>query len=223
MPRYLRLRAANLTSLTPSGLAISQYCRAHAVFWSCGYEITKVSGASDSICYVPFERWDSDVGGLVPRFGGFVSEPSMFDAACFGMSSSEACCMDTQQKMLLMVALEALATGSSTQTGAFVGISSMEHPQLLRAQRIGLNVFTATGGALSVAAGWLSFSFGLKGPALSVDTACSSSLVGLHLARAAVTTAECTDVVAAGVNALLLRGDYAHVPHCWHACSRRAL
>ena len=42
----------------------------------------------------------------------------------------------------------------------------------------------ATGTALSVASGRLSYVFGMTGPAVSVDTACSSALVATHLCRA---------------------------------------
>ena len=48
--------------------------------------------------------------------------------------------------------------------------------------------FHATANALSVAAGRLSYAFGLSGASMSVDTACSASLVALHLAAKSLTS-----------------------------------
>ena len=65
------------------------------------------------------------------------------------------------------------------------------------------SVFSASGGALSVTAGRLSFSLGLVGPCYSIDAACASSLAALH---ACVTTLqngrECEDGVTIGTKVL---------------------
>lgn len=67
----------------------------------------------------------------------------------------------------------------------------------------GISAYSATGGALSVASGRLSFAFGFKGPALSVDTACSSSLVAAHVANGAVLGGVSNGSLVAGVGLLL--------------------
>jgi acyl transferase domain-containing protein len=54
-----------------------------------------------------------------------------------------------------------------------------------------------------VAAGRISYTFGLKGACLSIDTACSSSLVGAHYASKDIACGECERALAAGVNLLL--------------------
>jgi acyl transferase domain-containing protein len=44
------------------------------------------------------------------------------------------------------------------------------------------NAYSASGAAISVASGRLSFVLGLVGPCFSVDTACASALAALHVA-----------------------------------------
>lgn len=61
----------------------------------------------------------------------------------------------------------------------------------------------SVGGATSVAAGRLSYAFGLRGPAVSIDTACSSSLVGAHYAAADIGSGAVARSLAAGVNLTL--------------------
>lgn len=61
----------------------------------------------------------------------------------------------------------------------------------------------ATGGAFSVAAGRLSFTFGLKGPAVSIDTACSSALVAAHQGVLHLRGKPQHPVLAAGINLML--------------------
>jgi acyl carrier protein len=64
----------------------------------------------DIISPVPLEHWDVDLlgrsGGLPPRFGGFLRQTDLFDAAVFGLSSGEADLMDAQQRMLLEASVE---------------------------------------------------------------------------------------------------------------------
>ena len=54
-----------------------------------------------------------------------------------------------------------------------------------------------------MAAGRLSYAFGLRGPAVSIDTACSSSLVGAHYAAADIGVGAVARALAAGVNLTL--------------------
>ena len=61
----------------------------------------------------------------------------------------------------------------------------------------------ATGSALSVAAGRLSYTYGFKGPSVAVDTACSSSLVGAHMARISMAQGGCSTAAAAGIKLIL--------------------
>ncbi len=54
-----------------------------------------------------------------------------------------------------------------------------------------------------MAAGRLSYTFGLKGACLAVDTACSSSLVGAHLGGRDIAAGDADAALAAGVNLTL--------------------
>lgn len=61
---------------------------------------------------------------------------------------------------------------------ALQGITSTEYGQLAQRTQRGFTPYSATGHlTISVAAGRLSYVFGMKGPSFPVDTVCSSSLV----------------------------------------------
>ena len=55
-----------------------------------------------------------------------------------------------------------------------------------------------------MAAGRISFSFGLQGPSVPVETACSSSLVALHTLSNSVILGQCNSAISGGVNMLLI-------------------
>ena len=176
----------------------------------------------DAITEVPSDRWnidafyDSDAaapGKMQTRWGGFVDGVDRFDPQFFGIAPREAAFMDPQQRLLLEVSWQALERAghapdalAGSKTGVFVGISTNDYLQLQ--VRTGdttcLTAYSGTGSSLSVAAGRLSYTLGLQGPALSVDTACSSSLVAVHLACQSLRAGECQVALAGGVNLILL-------------------
>jgi phthiocerol/phenolphthiocerol synthesis type-I polyketide synthase D len=172
---------------------------------------------SDLVGHVPDGRWRNFTSGHsaplldnVTRRGAFLDDIEAFDADYFGITPREAEVMDPQQRLLLEVGCEALDhagapahTLQGSDTGVFVGLSSLEYGHLTTADPAYLTPWTSTGAAGSIAANRLSYLFDLHGPSLTVDTACSASLVAVHAACRSLRNGECDTALAAGVNVLL--------------------
>ncbi len=186
-------------------------------FWSL------LTNGIDAIQEVPKDRWDMDTvydpdftqpGKLISRFGGFVDAIGDFDPHVFGISPKEALMIDPQQRLLLEVTHHTLeharvrpSSLAGSSTGVFIGISSHDYSDMVSSStetRL-ISPYSNTGGALSIAANRISYTFDLRGPSLAVDTACSSSLVALHYACLAMDNKECGQALVGGVNALLRR------------------
>ena len=126
----------------------------------------------------------------------------MFDSEVFNVSATEGVLLDPQQRMLLEAAWEAKSTLrniAADRAGVTVGISGNEYGRMADV----VSAYTATGGALSVACGRMSYTFGLQGISMAVDTACSSSLVGSHIAITSIVSGESDSVTSCGVNVTL--------------------
>ena len=170
---------------------------------------------ADCIVEVPLERWDvsTDLPETIAyraRHAGFMQGAELCDNSSFGVSPAEAAAMDPQQRLLLECSYSVLHTArfdrlalSGSLTGMFLGIASNEFGQILAASPIGSSVYAATGSALSVAAGRVSYTLGLNGPCVSYDTACSAALSACHAALRALQLSESTSSVAAGANMML--------------------
>ncbi len=168
----------------------------------------------DAVGEIPPERWPE---GAVPsaqpgaRYAGLLDAVDGFDAPFFGISPREAESLDPQQRLLLEVAWEALERGgqrpdllTGSRTGVFVGITTLDYQRLVAERRAdSLDVYCMTGNMVATAAGRLSYTLGLEGPAVALDTACSSSLVAVHLACQSLRQRESDLAVAGGVNLLL--------------------
>lgn len=196
--------------------------------------LRRAVSARDVISVVPWERWDVEKSlteDMPARFGGFMSGVQLFDAGLFGLSEKEAVMVDPQQRMLLEAAFDMMsAAGPGTaqqpqqhpglkpaETGVFVGISTPDYADLKKLHTP-IGVYSATGSALSVAAGRLSFMFGLKGPSVSIDTACSSSLVGMHMAARNLLADDCSAAMVFGIKLILtpsLSAMFTRAGQCW--------
>ncbi|MGW0838611.1 beta-ketoacyl synthase N-terminal-like domain-containing protein [Streptomyces sp. NPDC002787] len=167
----------------------------------------------DAIRRVPEDRW-RDFTPYPPAdalpYGGYLDDVAGFDADFFRVTPREAAVMDPQQRILLEVVRETLdhaavpaASLAGSATGVFVGVSAPEYGQLTGADPAAVDPWAPAGGALSVAAGRLSYVLDTRGPSMAVDTACSSSLVAVHHACVSLRTGESDAAIAAGVNVLL--------------------
>lgn len=174
----------------------------------------------DAITDIPEERWNVDAyyhsdpdipGKSYSKRGGFIDKIDEFDGDFFGLSPREINPMDPQQRLLLEVSWEALENAAiapktlmGSQTGVFLGISVNEYGEsAVEGNPDHIDVYTATGNALSIAAGRLSHYYGFQGPSLVIDTACSSSLVAIHLACQSLRKQEC-DLAITGGSFLML-------------------
>ena len=176
--------------------------------------------ACNLVLEVPFLRWDANEvserldpsTAIRTRHGSFVTDAQLFDNRHFSISLAEAAAMDPQQRLLLESSYGAMhASGFSRaellgrSSGVAVGICWSEFVQLLAEEPFCRTVYAATGGALSIASGRISFVLGLHGPCTSFETACSSSIVACHAAAHAVRDGESEEHLVAGVNLMLLR------------------
>ena len=189
--------------------------RGPAAFWSL------LCDGVDAVSELPSDRWNSgtffdprpgQAGKSISRWAGSVGAIDLFDAGFFGVSRREAERMDPQQRMLLQAAWEAIDDGgvvldpaTGAETGVFVGVSTYDYALLQSTvtNQSAIDLHTATGGAVSIAANRISHCLNLRGPSLSVDTACSSSLVAVHLACSSLWNGECASALAGGVNVIV--------------------
>ncbi|MCA9700934.1 MAG: hypothetical protein KC431_25640, partial [Myxococcales bacterium] len=164
---------------------------------------------------LPPSRWNIDEfydpdpeskGHSYVREGSFLEQIDQFDPAFFGISPREAKNIDPQHRFLLEAAWEALETAGvvpstlrDSMTGVFVGLGPSDYDHLRQGPG---EAYTFIGTQTSFAAGRISFSLGLQGPAFAVDTACSSSLVAFHLACKSLRNHECDLALAGGVQIL---------------------
>src|SRR5471032_825462 len=164
------------------------------------------------------KRWQRsmfgvDVGTLPEEVlalqAGLLSDIEGFDHQLFGITATEACYMDPQQRMALELAWRCFESAgykpselAGKKVGVYIGAGANEY-RALCLEDPDSYPYLATGNALNVIAGRVAYQFGLKGPAITVDTACSSSLVAIHQAAQALRSGDCDLALAGGVNTLL--------------------
>jgi acyl transferase domain-containing protein/SAM-dependent methyltransferase/acyl carrier protein len=178
-----------------------------------------LAGGVDCVTETPSSRWSTEAyydadpdapGKMYTRHGGFIADPSSFDADFFGISPREAATIDPQHRLALEVAWEALENAgcnpaglAQSDSGVFLALGNGDYGRLAFRQATEIDAYTSTGNAFSVAAGRISHALGFHGPSMVVDTACSGSLVAIHLACQSLRAGECRLALAGGVNLIL--------------------
>ncbi|MGB3969482.1 MAG: type I polyketide synthase, partial [Planctomycetota bacterium] len=174
----------------------------------------------DAVAPIPRERFDVDAlydpdpaaeGRMYVREAGLLREHDGFDPAPFALSPREAVMLDPQQRWLLETTWHALEHANlppralaGARVGVYVAVRASEYFDSQSSRTTAdASAWTATGNAVSTAAGRLSYTFGFRGPCYAFDTACSGSLVAVHLAVRALRARECDVAIAGGVNAIL--------------------
>ena len=173
--------------------------------------ITGGSGISDVPDDLPLEQLSSlyRKGLSSTARAGIIDQSIEFDAGFFRISPEEALDLDPQQRLMLETTWRAFEEAGippsgmkGTNSGVFVGGSTIEYGAALQVLGHRPNQFTGTGACLSLLSNRISYVMDFKGPSFTVDTACSSSLVALHNAVRAMRTGECDFAVVGAVNAI---------------------
>ncbi|MCP3803254.1 type I polyketide synthase [Allokutzneria sp. A3M-2-11 16] len=151
---------------------------------------------------VPRRRWDIRPDGPA-RFGAFLDDVELFDAAFFRIAPREAAEMDPQQRLVLELSWESLEDAGiaaeklgGARAGVHLGLSSDDYAKLRRIPA----EHTLTGSSRAVVANRVSHVLGLTGPSVVVDTGQSSSLAAVHLACESLRRGESEIAIAGGVN-----------------------
>ena len=147
----------------------------------------------DSISPVPLERWDVDalrLDDLSPnvlscvRAAGFITGADLFDHRMFGIllwrrppwTLNSACCWRLGYSSLHQAGYDWERLQGS-DIGVFVGLVELQKLYCFLSDIFGdWGCFQSCRGSSAMAAGRVSFAFGLHGACMSIDTACSSSL-----------------------------------------------
>jgi len=169
-------------------------------YWS------QILSGNDAVTEVPADRWDTNVYGDLPRWGGFLP-PLDFDPLAFGMPPSSMGSIDPAQLMSLELARRALADAGyaerefdrdhtsvifGAESGSDLGNAKImrgllpsyldEVPPELLDQLPSLTEDSFPGTLANVISGRIANRLDLRGANYTVDAACGSSLAALDIA-----------------------------------------
>ncbi|GJM16961.1 MAG: hypothetical protein DHS20C13_22880 [Thermodesulfobacteriota bacterium] len=184
-----------------------------------------ISNGIDSVRVIPNERWrdngEFDLqkrsrGKIYTNKLGMLDDVDEFDPLFFGLSPTDAECMDPQQRIFLEEAWAAFEDAgyspkqlNGTQCGTYVGVMQTDYAYKLHehSEYKGL-AQTAMGTSSAIFAARIAYNLNLTGPAVSIDTACSSSLVATHLACQALSNDEIDMALVGGGTLYLNKESY---------------
>ncbi len=185
-----------------------------AIFWQ------NLAQGKSCIREVPPERWEiaeyyspakNDPDTTYSKWGGYIEDIDLFDAAYFGISEGDALVIDPQHRILLERSQELLDSAgytkgemSQTNTGIFLGGAESSYVQK-NFEKIPaeLRKHVIVNTLQNMMAARISNFYDLTGPSQTLDTACSSSLVAIHQACREIHTEQCRMAIAGGVELLL--------------------
>lgn len=139
--------------------------------------------------------------------GGYIEDLEYFDHEFFGVSRSEALCMDPQQRVLAETVHEAILDAGidppqlkGTAAGVYIGGMDKGWTSIVDET----SAFAAIGSHPALMANRISFFYDLKGPSMTCDVSCSGSLAAVYYAVMSLQTGDCDLAIVGGVNVLLL-------------------
>lgn len=170
----------------------------------------KLESESDFITEIPKDRWDWKEGGKEDmRWGAFMKDIGTFDTEFFTMSPREAELMDPQQRILLECVWHTIEDSGykasklrGSNTGVFIGVSTMDYTDLSKKADIPVSGYTSTGRAHSVLVNRVSYLYDFHGPSEPIDTACSSSLIAVIRGVKSIQSGDCQMAIVGGVNVI---------------------
>lgn len=170
----------------------------------------KLEAETDFVSEIPKDRWDWRKAGKDDmRWGAFMNEIDTFDNEFFSISPREAELMDPQQRILLECVWHTIEDAGykasqlrGSNTGVFVGVSTMDYTDLSKKNNIPVSAYTSTGRAHSVLVNRVSYLYDFTGASEPVDTACSSSLIAIIRGVKSIQNGDCDMVIAGGVNVI---------------------
>ena len=143
-----------------------------------------------------------------------------FDAAFFGIVTTQAMVMSPQHRLILESAWNAFENsgynplGFADDVGVYIGSDDNTYYLDLRdnptVTQIGAHKLLPLGNYLAYLPAWVSYKLNLRGPSLGVHTGCSSSLAAVHLACNSLLLGECRVALAGAVAARVPQKGYYH-------------
>lgn len=164
-----------------------------------------------NIDIIPVSRWDinkckNNNKQVISKWGALLSNIKRFDNNFFNITSSEACHIDPQQRILLEEVWHCLEDANielgelqRSKTAVFIGTMATDYKQLLIDNK-STERYSCLGNYGCILANRISHFLELTGPSVTIDTACSSSLVAIHQACNSILVGESSFAIVGGVN-----------------------